>query len=71
MRANSHCFKRKRVLVQTSKTKMGEIEIEKSQLARFGDIFNDFGALIIFEVSQGVGHRVSHGVHQVITHYTR
>ena len=45
---------------------MGEIEIEKSQLARFGDIFNDFGALIIFEVSQGVGHGVSqedgHGV---------
>ena len=69
MRANSHCFKRKRVLVQTSKTKMGEIEIEKSQLARFGDIFNDFGALIIFEVSQGVGHGVSHGVHQLKSLY--
>ena len=46
MRANSHCFKRKRVLVQTSKTKMGEIEIEKSQLSRSGDIFNGFGAFL-------------------------
>ena len=69
MRANSHCFKRKRVLVQTSKTKMGEIEIEKSQLARFVDIFNDFGALVIFEVSHGVGHGVSHGVHQLKSLY--
>ena len=70
MRANSHCFKRKRVLVQTSKTKMGEIEIEKSQLARFGDIFNDFGALIIFEVSWvGHCHGVSHGVHQLKSLY--
>ena len=65
MRANSHCFKRKRVLVQTSKTKMGEIEIEKSQLARFGEIFNVFVAWIIFVVSQGVFHGVSHEVHQL------